>query len=194
VGIKPLVAIGLWLAVIGAGFAWLAVYEFRPGKTAVAPHTWPASSHLDRGSNLCTLVLFLHPYCACSYATLEELSELRSRHASQLRTLLVFCRPQGTPAGWEKTSLWQRAGSIKGATVYYDNDDSERRQFGALTSGQVFVYDARGRLCYSGGITRARGQIGTNAGLQAVESLLDDRQASIRACPVYGCPLVDPER
>lgn len=190
-GTKPLVAIGLWLAVIGAGFGWLMDYEYRPGAPAVDPHAWPASSRLVRDPDRWTLVLFLHPYCPCSQGTLQELSELCPRYASQLRTYMIFCKPPGTPEGWERTATWRQAVSMKGVTVCSDEDDSERRHFGAMTSGQVFLYDDCGRLRYCGGITRGRGQTGANAGRQAVEALLLDRPATLHEGPVYGCPLVD---
>jgi hypothetical protein len=62
-----------------------------------------------------------------------------------------------------------------------------------LTSGQVLVFDRRGRVSYSGGITRARGQTGANAGRAAVEAILRGGSPPYPSGPVFGCPLVDPE-
>ena len=45
-----------------------------------------------------------------------------------------------------------------------DDDGAEARRFGAETSGQTLLYDARGALAFSGGITGARGHAGDNAG------------------------------
>jgi hypothetical protein len=39
-----------------------------------------------------------------------------------------------------------------------DAEGVEMHRFGALTSGQTLVYDAAGRLLFSGGITASRGQ------------------------------------
>jgi hypothetical protein len=191
VGTKSLAAVGLWLAVVGAGFGWLAVYESRPGAAADGPRDWPADSRLAREPGRWTLVLFLHPRCPCSKATLEELAELTPRFADRLRTYAVFCKPEGTPEGWEQTAMWRQAASIGGVTACSDEGDAERRRFGARTSGQVFLYDGKdGRLRSCGGITRARGMAGPNAGRRAVESLLSGRPAAAEG-PVYGCPLVD---
>ena len=40
------------------------------------------------------------------------------------------------------------------------------------TSGQVVVYDAKGALLFSGGITAARGHMGDNAGRDRITALL----------------------
>jgi hypothetical protein len=187
-------AISLWLALVGAGFCWLAIHESRPGAAADGPRVWPADSRLSRDPGRWTLVLFLHPHCPCSKATLDELFNVIPQYAGRARTYVIFCKPGGTPDGWEKTATWRRADSIGGVTVCTDEDDTERRCFGALTSGQVFLYDNHdGRLCYCGGITRARGMAGQNPGRQAIESLLSGGPATIYEGPVFGCPLVDPE-
>ena len=60
--------------------------------------------------------------------------------------------------------------------------------FGAFTSGQVFLYGTSGELLFSGGITGSRGHEGDNAGRDAVESLLDRRNAPAHT-PVFGCSL-----
>ena len=137
--------------------------------------------------------MFLHPHCPCSGASLEELAVLLSANSHGLRTFVVFCKPDGTPDGWEKTALWQQAVGMKGIDVCWDNQDEERHRFGARTSGQVLLFDQRGHLAYSGGITRARGQVGANPGRSAVEAILRGQSPPSGSGPVFGCPLVDPE-
>ena len=68
----------------------------------------------------------------------------------------------------------------------------EAARFGAATSGQTFLYDARGGLLFSGGITGARAHAGDNAGRSAVVTLLNGTGGP--AAPrtsVFGCPLFD---
>ena len=137
--------------------------------------------------------MFLHPHCPCSRASLEELGHLLSSNSDELRAFVIFCKPEGAPDGWEKTALWQQAAGMKGIDVSSDDQDQERRRFGARTSGQVLLFDRRGRLAYSGGITRARGQAGANPGRSAVEAILRGQPPSSRSGPVFGCPLVDPD-
>jgi len=186
-------AFTLWVAAVGAGFGRLALYESMPGSRAAPPPTWPARSGLVRDPGGWTLVLFLHPHCPCSRATLEEFAALHSRYATRLRAHLIFCKPEGVPEGWEKTATWDRAATIQGVHVHCDERDEERPRFGALTSGHVFLYDPTGRLRYDGGITPARGKRGPSAGRSTLEAFLRGEPGLYRAGPVFGCPLVDPE-
>ena len=57
------------------------------------------------------------------------------------------------------------------------------------TSGQTLLYDRRGSLIFSGGITSARGHRGANAGEAALVSLLASGRADRNATSVFGCPL-----
>jgi hypothetical protein len=79
-------------------------------------------------------------------------------------------------------------------TVLDDVDGTEARRFGALTSGQVVVYDADGRLRFSGGITPARGHAGDNAGRSAIIALLEGASSASVETPVFGCSLLDDRR
>jgi hypothetical protein len=51
----------------------------------------------------------------------------------------------------------------------------------------ALLYDARGRLAFSGGITSARGYEGDNAGRHAIEALLVDGTSTIARTSVFGC-------
>jgi hypothetical protein len=191
--VRLLIGLLAWAAVAVLGFWGLALYETRPGTEADPPPDWPDRSRLPRDPDRATLLMFLHPHCPCSHASLEELAELLPASSYGPRALVVFCKPDGAPDGWEKTELWRRAAGIKGVDVFCDHQDEERRRFGARTSGQVLLFDRRGRLSYSGGITGARGQVGANPGRSAVEAILRGQPPPSRWGPVFGCPLVDPE-
>jgi hypothetical protein len=182
-----------WTAAIAAGFTGLAVYESRPGTEAAAPREWPARTRLTRDPDRWTLLMFLHPRCPCSQASLQELAELLSGKQPQVQTFLLCCKPPGVPDGWEQGETWRQAASMKQATVSIDEHDDERSCFGVQTSGHVLLYDPRGRLRYDGGITRARGHVGPNEGRAAVAALLRGEASPVTSGPVFGCPLVDPE-
>jgi hypothetical protein len=190
---KLLVGLVVWLGVIGVGFWGLEAYENRPGADAITPPAWPAGSHLSRDPSRPTLVLFLHPRCPCSRASLRALEVLLRRHPEDICAYVLLCKPPGVPDGWEESATWRQAIELKGVQLVVDTGDQERRTFGAQTSGQVLLFDNRGRLSYSGGITPARGREGANAGQSAVESLLRGDVPSITEGPVFGCPLADPE-
>ncbi len=51
--------------------------------------------------------------------------------------------------GWEKTDLWRTASALPNVTVVRDDDGREAERFGAATSGQTLLYDARGELIFA---------------------------------------------
>jgi hypothetical protein len=101
----------------------------------------------------------------------------------------LFLKPTGSYDGWEKTDLWQSAASIPGVNIFVDDGGTEARRFNAVTSGQIVLYDAGGRLLFSGGITGSRGHSGDNAGRSAIISLLNTGEAEAAETFVFGCPL-----
>jgi len=121
------------------------------------------------------------------------LDEILSGNPSKVQTFILCCKPPGVPDGWERGETWRRAVAMEHVAVYIDENDDERRYFGAQTSGNVLLYDPSGRLRYDGGITRARGHVGANTGRAAVEALLRGEASPVNSGPVFGCPLVGPE-
>ena len=171
-------------------------YENQPGPSAVAAEKWPDAASLELDSARWNLVVFLHPQCPCSQATLTELAVLQSRVTQRLRTSLVFYKPAGMAAGWEKSRILDQAAAMPDVSIVWDEGDRERQKFGAATSGQVLLFEGSGRLCYQGGITRARGQTGDNSGRATIERLVRGEAVSVTQQPVsqqpvFGCPLVD---
>ena len=179
----------LWLSAAIGGLVAVWAYDNTPGVSATAPSDWPAQTMLARASDRSTLVLLAHPQCSCTHATLGELAEALARATSQPRTYVVFLKPSSMPDGWEKTQLWNKAAAIPGVTVVGDEDGREAERFGAVTSGQTFLYDARGALLFSGGITSARGHAGDNAGRSSIVALLNQSGAVTASTNVFGCSL-----
>jgi len=66
----------LWLALACAGMAALWLYSITAGKEGAPPDRWPASSSLQRAPGASTLVMFVHPRCPCSQASISELAVL----------------------------------------------------------------------------------------------------------------------
>jgi hypothetical protein len=185
-----------WLAFAGLGVFAMHRYESTAGAAAVAPMDWPGAASHRLDSDRFTLVIFLHPRCPCSRATVEELSELIARAAKsggRLAVTVWMNRPEGAGEGWEHTDLWQRASAIPGVRVVTDACGAEARRFGAATSGQAMLYDPTGKLLFSGGITGARGHSGENAGFDAVLQRFQVPDAMpTTQTPVYGCELFAP--
>ena len=84
---------------------------------------------------------------------------------------------------------WERAGRIAGAQRLIDDGGVIEDAFGAHTSGQTLVYSAAGELLFSGGVTRARGHTGENAGIAAIAAILEGAESEKRSSHVFGCEL-----
>jgi hypothetical protein len=183
----------LWLAAVCFGIGWLWSYNHAAGAQSTPPEGWPEKSLIARKASGDTLVMLVHPKCPCTRASIEELSKLMASCKDRLTAQVLFVIPEAAGSDWYKTDLWMSAASIPGVTVSIDKDGLESSQFGALTSGQVVLYDASGRLLFSGGITESRGHAGDNAGRRAIESLVNRGTAGVDRSLVFGCPLFDPD-
>jgi hypothetical protein len=183
----------VWLSGIAAGAVALWEYARIPGPTSAAPDRWPSETQARRLAGRPALVLVLHPKCPCSRATLAELREIVGHAPGEVAVSVLFVRPDGVEEGWEKTDLWRDAATLPGATVLRDDGCVEARRFGAVTSGQVVLFDGSGRRVFSGGITGSRGHAGLNIGEKAVLAFLSGDRPEVATTPVYGCPLASRE-
>jgi hypothetical protein len=185
-----LFALGVWVAALGSGFTILVRYASAPGAMDTAPRlAWPADSRLARRPHRPTLVMFAHPHCPCSRASVSELARLLQRVPDGLEAYVLFVRPRETSPDWDRTDLWRSAAAIPGVTVLGDEDGVEAARFHALTSGLTVVYDGEGRLLFRGGITSARGHEGNSFGRERIISLLTTGKADRNDSPVFGCAL-----
>ena len=79
--------------------------------------------------------------------------------------------------------------------VLCDEGGREAVKFAAAASGHALLYDAAGKLLFSGGITFSRGHQGDNAGRDAIERLARGERPGYCESPVFGCAIVsDAER
>jgi hypothetical protein len=181
-------AIAAWLALVASGFAFWEKYETTPGQI----HRSEDAAHPSLGK--WEFVLFVHPHCPCTRATIQELAELVQRAGPNVLVRVVFVRPEDAPTGWERSELWNAAAAIPGVQVSCDEDGSEAHRAGAATSGHLVVYDPTGRVAFHGGITRGRGQAGESPGREAILSLLAGSEPASRQTPVFGCELFSRDR
>jgi hypothetical protein len=182
----------VWLVAAVAGLSVIWKYDNEPGVAAKAPARWPAASALARTPGKPTLILLAHPHCSCTPASLSELAEVLARASTPPTTYVLFLKPEGFANGWEKTTLWKTAASIRGVTLVRDDEGREAQQFGSATSGQTLLYDGDGVLQFNGGITGSRGHAGDNAGRRSLVALLGGERPSVAATSVFGCPLFEP--
>lgn len=189
-----LVATGvLWMCVVGTGLGIMLNYETAPGIATTPPKQWPSHSQIRRDLGRPTLVMLAHPHCPCTRASIGELAVLMARLQGRVSACVLFSRPRGFSEDWEKTDLWRTAAAIPGVTVLRDDGGVEAARFHAAVSGQTLLYDANGRLLFSGGITASRAYSGDNKGRSAIISLVMTGVAEQTQTSVFGCSLHDPD-
>jgi hypothetical protein len=181
----------LWLLTIGVGIATVLNYQSTSGQTGATPKDWPSGTQIMLDSKRDTLVMFAHPRCSCTRASMEELNRLLVKCGEHVAANIVFFKPDNFPADWERSDLRRSATSIPGATVLDDTNGVMAQKFGAETSGFVLLYDTRGELLFKGGITDGRGHEGDNAGEEAIVALATGKNSAIKQTQVFGCSLLD---
>jgi hypothetical protein len=144
---------------------------------------------MTRPRQLPVLVMFIHPHCPCSRATLGELEILLSHCKGKLEARLWFFLPETEPAAWAQSDLWATATRLPNTSLNLDPGGTEQRRFGARVSGEAFLFLPDGTLAFHGGITGGRGHAGDNAGRAAVEWILLHGGQTTATAPVYGCEL-----
>jgi hypothetical protein len=192
VRIAVTIAVLAWLGGVAFGMERLWAYKSTPGVGAAAPTRWPRSKQITPIAGHSTLVMFVHPLCSCSRASLAELDSILQQSGERVSAWVLFLHPEGVTADWTRSSTWNDARRIRGVQVIDDRDGLEADRFGAVTSGQVVLYDAQAKLQFSGGITGARGHVGDNTGRQRVIALVNTGTAEAHDHPVFGCGLHDP--
>jgi hypothetical protein len=187
-------AIVFWGACVGSGMAGLARYSSTEGAAGAPPQRWPASAAVAPSSDRVTLLMFAHPRCPCTRASLGELAELMARTGDRVDAHVLFVRPEGAGDDWDDSDLEAQAAAIPGVKVSVDGEARQAELFRSTTSGHVLVYGADGALLFSGGITAARGHMGDNLGVEAVRALARGAVAAVARTSVFGCALAAPER
>lgn len=178
-----------WLCLVVLSFGMLLEYTVTGGVAAEAPRTWPRDAHLERREGRPTLLVFIHPRCPCSRATLHELAWLAGRVGTRVVTQVMFLLPKGRDMDWAETDLWRRVGEIDGVERRIDAGGALAARFGAHTSGQALLYDSAGQLRFAGGLTPTRGHQGDSVGRQAVLALAGGEAVPSAHARVFGCPL-----
>lgn len=192
------IMIGLWVLLSGAALFVMADYGNEPGESGLAPDVWPSSaaSGIVPTPGKPTVVLFAHPLCPCTRATLVELESLTNRLYGLFDLHVLFYEPgdtSGMPAVWAASDLKRMAAKLPGTQLHSDVDGELAEHFGAYTSGQVLLYGTDQRLRFAGGITPSRGHSGENPGRSTlISSIMNDTGIDPLAPvlnPVFGCSL-----
>lgn len=196
---KAILVPAAFLAIL-AGWCQLFRFSATPGDQFTAPALLPGGdSSLDlRPGKSGLLLVFVHPQCSCTHATLQELDQLLSSTASPAANpvqvvLAVYDSPAlrkvAASSGPFNPSPWLH----HPYRILLDGNGDLARRFGAATSGEILLYSPDRHLLFQGGITPERAHVGDSLGAQSLRSAL--ARASTQLHPqvahasVFGCPI-----
>jgi len=180
----------VWAGVIIYGVVILMQYQNKPGITQITSSQWPNPPGISLAKNQPTMLLFMHPYCPCSRATLDNLSRLLVKTHNKVQIYILFFSSSKFPQKWVLSDTWNEASKLPGVHVLIDRDGRIAKQFQASISGQVLLYGTNGHKLFDGGITPSRGHSGDSSGSARIESLiLKQTQPIFRSVAVFGCPI-----
>lgn len=178
-----------WLAALAFGGRTLFKYETTPGSVGPVSPSWPDMSIVSRQTDKPTLLMFAHPHCPCTRASIGELAQIMAHALGKVNAYVLFVKPRNAGPDWDDTDLRASAAAIPGITVVTDENGKEAARFGAETSGHTLVFDSNGALLFTGGITASRGHAGNNAGESAVLAAINQQPLERGRTPVFGCSL-----
>jgi hypothetical protein len=176
---STVVVVAVWLAGAVAGFAMWSTYDATPGEE-------PAEPEPTDGPRL---VVFLHPHCPCSRATLREFATVLPEVPAGVPVEVILVQPPGAEPGWEAGPIRDLAAELPDVVVTIDRDGTEAAIAGVTTSGHVVYTNAAGEVKFSGGITRSRGGLGDSSGKRALIAALHG-EAATATSPTFGCSLL----
>jgi hypothetical protein len=166
-------------------------YESTPGAVGLVAQSWRPVSAIQRATDRPTLVMFAHPHCPCTRASMGELAQIVAQLQGKVSVHVLFVTPKGAGDSWEQTDLRRSAAAIPDVTVATDVDGVEARRFGAKTSGHTLLFDQNDRLLFSGGITQSRGHAGGNVGESSIVSQVNNQPGARSETQVFGCSLAN---
>ncbi|MGC4054526.1 MAG: hypothetical protein QM757_36060 [Paludibaculum sp.] len=178
----------LWSVLVAAGLVKLGAHDVVPGPAGEGPASWPAAAGFSNDPSKPTLVMLAHPGCPCTLSSLRELERIQGETSVGVTAHVLFLEVPGAPS--EESATIRLARSLPGVVVHTRMPAKTALVWGAHTSGQVFLFDRKGVLRFSGGITPSRGHEGLNVGHEAVESFARTGRLKTNQAPVFGCSLL----
>lgn len=171
-------------------------YSNAKGTSAFIEDQWPDDSRIERDIHP-TLVMFVHPYCPCSLASIGELERLMPFIHNKVNINIVFISLKNMQSAdsseWKNTQLYKQASKIPGVTIVRDVEEREAKLFGAETSGHTAFFDQKGKLVFNGGITPARGHMGDSLGRTTILGWMENNHLDKRVeGAIFGCALRAP--
>ena len=171
----------IWLVLCVTGFVALAAYSTDAGEQAPAPNKIEVAKP--------KLMMFIHPKCTCTRASVVELHKLVDGVDTDVDIIAYFVEYNSLENTLEESEHWKKLARHDEIIRKRDPEGTKASKYGALTSGHCVLYDANGKLIYQGGITPSRGHEGKSPGQAKILNHLNrtgNTEYSREA--VFGCP------
>ena len=186
------VAVFGWVVGAAVGIFALSDYSATQGMPARADSTWPDPPGIDFPEHGGCVLMFAHPRCPCTRASLAELDNLMRDLES--KATVVFWQPPAGSSEWCDSDLIQFARRSTRLQVFLDEGGQVTSLFGGRTSGTCLVFDRTGTLRFNGGVTAGRGHRGKTAAHQQIAAILRKDDSSVgpssqQSFPVFGCAI-----
>lgn len=139
------------------------------------------------------LLVFYHPHCPCTAASLRNLQRINSSLVSERKIYAFAFHPQDEPVTWIESPTTKLLRGIPNITIIPDREAIACQAFGLSTSGHMLVYDEAQRLIFSGGITPGRGHEGDCQSSFDLRQKINGEKSTLNYWPVYGCSIVESE-
>ncbi|HEX7833208.1 MAG TPA: hypothetical protein VF787_26365 [Thermoanaerobaculia bacterium] len=179
----------IWLIIAGAGAIALLARESRAADRGSTPSTWPASTKLEHATDKPTLLMFMHPNCPCTRASVTQLTRILAAAPRGLQPKVIFVARPAAEHDWRVDWLTSMTRDVPGSTYVLDAKSAEANRFGATTSGHVLLYSADGTLHFDGGVTLGRGHQGDNDAAESLSRALALPENEPVETAVFGCAI-----
>lgn len=186
-------AVAVWLISLVIGLKILWNYQTTPGEQLKKTPRFHNTSLLQLASQQPTLIMFAHPQCPCTSASILELQGVEQKLRGLVKIKVFFIQPASKDRSWVESSSWALAKKIPDAEVAIDRLGTMAKFFNAQVSGETVLYSKNGDLIFEGGITPSRGHVGDNHGTEAIIEAVRTGTASINKTQAYGCGLFSNE-
>src|SRR4051794_31602620 len=102
------------LLAIGAGLVWVSGFETAGADPSQSHGDWPKETPLSLDRTHLTLLMFAHPRCPCTRASLEELKAVLAIARGKVTAEVLFLSPSRKPSLWTLADRWHEATAIPG--------------------------------------------------------------------------------
>jgi len=185
----------VWCGLAILVWSFLLKHTYRPMPTAAGVTSWPDETGVLKSNDTqdavgrFRIVVFVHPLCPCTRATLHKFDESLTRLPGDTAVSVVF-----VIAGLKMSDVIDSdnvafARRLPGVEVRFDATGDESRRFGASVSGEVFAFNRQGCRVFHGGVTSGRGHEDASVGQRHLERLAAGFADEAYTGPVFGCAL-----